>query len=321
MKTIPSTAMLLALCLAPVTRADAVLVSFSTATGGGIDEFSLTPEASGTVFDAENTAVNSVTIANNTAYWSTGSQIFSDSLTDSAYGANKTALPSIPFAGVSITDLAVDPATNSYFVGWNAPGYGWFIAEYPLSPSGNYSIFKDGTAPIQGLTVSGDTAYWIEGTKIYSQKLDGSGLTQLQNFDPGVSLFDLAVDPAAHTYFLGAAAPPVSILGEYPLTPNASGNVFAFANDNITALTIAGDRAYWIDGQSVWSENLNGQNLTLQEMLPQQFTPTDLAVSLDTPAAAPEPATVVVVIGGFIVIALVKRRLKRTSAVLPATNA
>jgi len=291
-KLLTTTALILSLHTSG--RASSLLVSYTTASGGGgIERYSLTPQSAGTTFDTETTPVTSLTAVNNTAYWATGTRIFSDSLTDPAAGAGKTLLSTIPFAGFSISDLAVDPITNTYLVGWIAPGLGWFVVQYPLAPNSDFTIFSNDTAPIQGLTVVGNTAYWTEGSGIFSEHLDGTGKSQIQSFNFGaVTLNDLAVDPASQTYFLAAATsglPP--LIARYPLTLNSSGTLFAFANSNINALTIAGDQAYWIDGMSIWSENLNGTGLTLQETLPSQLTPTDLAVSLDPMVAAPEPAT------------------------------
>jgi hypothetical protein len=300
----------------PFGRAASLLVSYSSINGGGIEKYSLTPQTTGTIFDQETVAVNSLTVANNTAYWASGgTQIYSDSLNDATGGAAKTALPSLPFGGVTISDLAVDPATNQYLVGWIAPGYGWFIVQYPLSPPGDFSIFVNATTTIQGLTIAGNKAYWIEGINVWSQNLDGTGKSQVQNFSfGGVELNDLAVDSASQTYFLAAATnglPP--LIARYPLTPNANGNLFTFATNNIPAVTLAGDRAYWIDGQGVYSKRLDGTDFTLQETLPNGLTPTDLAVSLDAPVSAPEPATSTALGGGLILFAMLlrNRRLRK----------
>ena len=311
-------ATIFALSFQPLSRADSLLVSFTSADGGGgIEAFSLAPQSAGTLFDSENAPVTSLTAANNTAYWVTGgTQVYSDGLTDTTGGAGKTALPSVPFGGVSVTDLAVDPATNSYLVGWNAPGFGWFIAQYPLIPNANFSIFSNDTAPIQGLTVADNKAYWIEGTNLWSENLDGTGKSVLQSFTFGnVALSDLAVDPVSQTYLLAASEPGLPpLLARYPLTPQASGTVFTFANNNIPAVTIAGNRAYWIDGSSVWSEDLNGTGLTLQETLPSQYTLTDLAVSQVVPAAVPEPATWTMLASALIGMVLVTRRHQRSAS-------
>ena len=301
-----------ALALQPLAEASSIFVSYSSATGGGIEAFSLAPQSAGTLFDSENAAVTSLTVANNAAYWVTGTAIFSDNVTDATGGNGKTALPGIPFGGVTVSDLAVDPIASSYLVGWIAPGFGWFIAQYPLIPDGTFNIFVNATAPIQGLTIEGNNAYWLEGSNIWSQALGSTTRNQVQSFTLGpVSLTDLAVDPASQSYLLAASEPGLPpLLARYPLIPNASGNLFAFANDNIGAVTIAGGRAYWIDGSSVWSENLNGTDLTLQETLPAQFTPTDLAVSPDAPVAAPEPVTFVLTGSALTALALVRRRLR-----------
>src|SRR5437868_5555328 len=158
LKTI-SSAILFMLSLAPLSSASSLLVSYTTAGGGGgIEMFSLVPQTMGTLLASENGGVTSLTTANNTAYWVSGAQVWSDSLTDTTGGGGKTALPSVPFGGVSISDLAVDPVSNSYLVGWIAPGFGWFIAQYPLSAAGNFSVFVNGTTVIQGLTIVGNTA-------------------------------------------------------------------------------------------------------------------------------------------------------------------
>ena len=302
-------AIFLALALQPVSHASALFVSYSSSAGGGVDQFSLVPQTPGTIFDSENASVSSLTVAGNRAYWVSANQVYSDSLTDNTGGEGKTSLPSVPFGGVTVSDLAVDPVTNSYLVGWIAPGFGWFIAQYPLTPNASFNVFVNATNPIQGLTVVGNTAYWIEGTNIWSQNLDGTGKTLVQSFTLGnVSLSDLAVDLPSQTYLLAASSsglPP--LVGRYPLAPQSSGQLFAFGSSSITALTIAGDRAYWIDGSSVWSENLNGTNLTLQETFPSQLTPTDLAVSL-TPAAVPEPTGWILIAGGLMVLVLARLR-------------
>jgi len=286
-----------------LAHASSLLVSYSSTNGGGIEKFSLTPQSTGTLFASDNAAINTLTTANNTAYWATSTQISSDSLNDATGGSGKTALPSIPFGGVTITDLAVDPATNDYYVGWNAPGFGWFIAQYPPSGS-NFAVFANATTLVQGLTIANNTAYWIEGQNIYSQDLGTTTRHLLQSFTLGpVTLNDVAIDTAGQTYLLAASEnglPP--LIARYPLTPNASGVLFTFGTNPITALTVAGDRAYWIDGSNVWSENLNGTDLTLQETLPASFTLTDLAVSIDPPAAAPEPSGLVMLAGGLICI-------------------
>lgn len=111
---------LLALSFLSLSRADSLLVSCaSTDGGGGIEQFSLTPQAAGTLFDPENAAITSVTVANHTVYWAS-TQVCSDSVTDTTAGVGKTPLPSVPFASVSITDLAVDPVIQSSLVPWNA---------------------------------------------------------------------------------------------------------------------------------------------------------------------------------------------------------
>jgi hypothetical protein len=297
--------------LHPSSRAASLLVSYESATGGGgVDLFSLTPQSPGSLFDSENAPVTSLTVANHTAYWVADHQIYSDSLSDVTGGGNKGLLPSVPFGGVTVDDITVDPASNSYLVAWTAPGYGWFIAQYPLSPAGNFNVFVNATTVLKGLTIAGDKAYWIEGTNVWSQNLDGTGKALVQSFTlGGVSLNDLAVDTASQTYLLAAATsglPP--LIARYPLTPNASGTLFAFANEDIAALTVAGGRAYWLEGSSVWSENLNGTDLTLQATLPAGLTPTDLAVSLDAPAAVPEPAYDVAIAGVLILFGLVGRK-------------
>src|SRR3954453_5731381 len=100
-------------------QASSLLVSYTTTTGGGgIEKYSLTPQSAGTTFDTEAAPVTSLTAVNNTAYWATGTSIFSDPVADSTGGAGKTLLSTIPFAGFTITDLAVDPITNSYLEGW-----------------------------------------------------------------------------------------------------------------------------------------------------------------------------------------------------------
>jgi hypothetical protein len=272
--------------------------------------FSLSPLSPGTLFDSENVPVTSLTVAGDAAYWVAGSQVTADNLADTTGGGSKVLLPSTPFAGVTVTDLAVSPASNTYLVGWTAPGYGWFVAQYPLTPAGAFTVFSNDSNPIHGLTIAGNTAYWIDGANVFSEQLDGTGKAILQSFTAGaVTLNDLAIDSVNQTYVLAASTagiPP--LLARYPLTPNASGAVFAFANSNIPAVTVAGDTLYWIDGQSVWSENLNGTNLTLQETLPSQFTPTDLAVSLSTPATTPEPHSEALLGGGLIVLGMVRRR-------------
>ena len=75
---------------------------------------------------------------------------------------------------------------------------------------------------------------------------------RVQSFPFGnISLSDLAVDTASQTYLLAASTPGVPpLVGRYPLTSNSSGTVFAISNNNISALTIAGGRAYWIDGSA-----------------------------------------------------------------------
>lgn len=309
-KTLAAVAILLS--VQSVAPASSLFVSYTSSSGGGIDVFSLTPQTPGTQYDSENAGVSSLTVANNTAYWVTNSlQIYSDTLNDQTGGTGKTALNSVPFAGVTITDLAVDPVSGSYFVGWNAPGYGWFVADYPSTTDPAYSIFVNGADPIRGLTVDGNKAYWIEGTRLLSQNLDGTGKSVFQSFDSTVTLFDLGIDSADQAYFLSAYAPGLSpLLIRYPLTTNASGNLVSISNTNIAALTLAGDRLYWIDGSSIWSENVNGTGLTLQQTLPSGFTPTDLAVSLDTvtTAAVPEPATSAMVGGVLIALAFFTRR-------------
>jgi len=201
------------------TQAASLLVSYSSLNGGGVEKFSLTPQSAGTIFDLETDAITSLTVAGNTAYWVSGNaQIYSDSLNDVTGGAAKTALPSIPFAGVTVSDLAVDPATNQYLVGWIAPGRGWFIAQYPLAPAGAFSVSVNATATIQGLSIVGGKAYWIEGINVWSQNLDGTDKTRVQNFSlGGVELNDLAVDSASQTYLLSAVTsglPP--LIARYP---------------------------------------------------------------------------------------------------------
>ena len=304
-----------ALTLATQTfsQASSLLVSYTSAGGGGIEKFSLSPQTAGTVFDSENVAVRSVTTANNVAYWSSDTQVFADSLTDATGGGGKTLLPSIPFAGVTVTDLAVDVGTNSYLLGWNAPGYGWFVVQYSLAPNSTYTIFSNDTDVVHGLSVAGNNAYWAEGSSIYSEHLDGTGKALLQSFTLGaVSINDVAIDSAGQTYLIGATTPGLPpLIARYPLTPNASGTLFAFATSNVEALTLAGDRAYWIDGMSIWSEKLDGTDLTLQETLAAGLTPTDLAVTLDAPAGVPEPESSVTLGSGLVMLSLLTRRRRK----------
>lgn len=235
-------ATLIALSLQSFSRADSLLVSYSSANGGGIQQFSLTPQSSGTLFASDSSAINHLTIANNTAYWSTNTQIWSDNLADISGGTAKSALPSVPFAGVSITDIAVSPADNSYFVAWDAPGYGWFIAQYPLSPSSSsFTVFSNDSNPVKGLTVADNRVYWIDGANVFSQNVDGTGRTTLQTFNLGpVTLNDLAVDLATQSYVLSATTPGLPpLLAQYPLTPQASGVLFAFGSD-IPGVHLAG---------------------------------------------------------------------------------
>jgi hypothetical protein len=301
-------ATLIALSLSSLSRADSLLVSYSSASGGGIQKFSLTPQSSGTLFASDNAAINNITVASNTAYWATSNQIWADSLTDITGGTTRNALPSVPFAGVSITSLAVSPTNNSYFVGWDAPGYGWFVVDYPLSPtSDTFTVFSNDSHPVKGLTVVVNRVYWIDGDNVFSQNVDGSGRTTVQTFDAGaVTLRDLAVDPVTQSYLLSATTsglPP--LLAQYPLTPQASGVVFAFGAD-IPGVVISGDRVFWIDGSNIWSKNINGTDLILQETLPSDFTLTDLAISPDQPVTAvPEPATVSMFAMGLFALALV----------------
>jgi hypothetical protein len=84
-------------------------------------------------------------VANNTAYWVAGNQVYSASLTDVTGGGMKTALPSVPFGGVTVDDISVDTATNTYLVAWTAPGFGWFLAQYPVVPDGNFNVFVNAT--------------------------------------------------------------------------------------------------------------------------------------------------------------------------------
>ncbi len=304
------------LLLQPLSRADSLFVSYASASGGGIQQFSLAPQSSGTLFASDSSAINNVTVANHIAYWSTSTQIWSDSLTDLSGGSAKSPLPSIPFAGVTISDLAVSPTGNSYFVGWNAPGYGWFVAQYPLAPtSTTYNIFSDDSNLVKGLTVAGGRVYWIDGANVFSQNLDGTGRITVQSFNSGqVTLNDLAVDPATQSYILSAntsGIPPV--LAQYPLTPQSSGKLFDIGSSDIPGITIAGDRAYWIDGSNVWSQNIDGTDLTLQETLPSDFTLTDLAVSLDPPVTSvPEPAAAGMFATGLFALALMGWHTRRT---------
>ena len=286
-------ATLIAISLQQFSRADSLLVSYSSATGGGIQKFSLTPNSSGTLFASDAGAINHLSVANNTAYWATNTQIWSDSLADITAGSGKNALPSVPFGGVTITDIAVSPTNNSYYVGWDAPGFGWFIAQYPLSPASTFTVFSNDSNPVKGISIAGNNVYWIDGSNILSQNLDGSGRTTIQSFTLGpVTLNDLAVDPVTQSYLLSATTsgiPP--LLARYPLVPQASGTLFAFGSD-IPAVEISGDRAFWIDGSNIWSENINGTDLTLQETLPSDLTLTDLAISVDQPVnTVSEPAT------------------------------
>jgi hypothetical protein len=307
-------AALIALSLQPLSRADSLLVSYSSATGGGVQKFSLTPQSAGTVFASDTAAINNLSVANNTVYWATNTQIWSDSLTDMTAGTGKNALPSVPFGGVTITDIAVSPTNNSYYVGWDAPGYGWFIAQYPLSPISTFTVFSNDSNPVKGLSIAGNNVYWIDGTNILSQNLDGTGRTTIQSFNLGpVTLNDLAVDPFTQSYLLSATKsgiPP--LLARYPLVPQASGALFAFGSD-IPAVTISGDRAFWIDGSNIWSENINGTDLTLQETLPSDLTLTDLAISVDQPVnTVPEPATGGMLATGLFAIALMGWHTRRT---------
>ena len=301
-----SSAILIAFSFSAVSQASSLLVSYSTATGGGVEMFSLVPQSAGSLYASADAPINTITTAGNSAYWATSTQIYADSLDDATGGTAKTALPSIPFAGITVNDLAVSPSTNSYLVGWIAPGYGWFIGQYPLSPAdGAYSVFVNAANPIQGLTIADGKVYWIEDVRVLSQNLDGTGKAQIQQLGAGVVLNDLAVDPASQTYFLAASAPPLPpLIARYPLSPNASGNLITFGTTSIKALTIADDRAYWIDGSSVWSERLNGTDVVLQETLPAQYTLTDLAIAVN----APEPGTWAMLGGGLVLLGLGKLR-------------
>jgi hypothetical protein len=316
-------ATLIALSLSSFSRADSLLVSYSSANGGGIQKFSLTPQSSGTLFASDTAAINTLTVAGNTAYWATTTQIWADGLTDLTGGTGKSALPSVPFAGVSITDLAVSPIDNTYFVAWDAPGFGWFLADYPLSPtSSTFTIFSNDSHPVKGVTIAGNRVYWIDGGNVFSENVDGTGRTTVQTFDPAaVTLNDLAVDPVTQTYIVSAISsglPP--LLAQYPLTPQASGVIFTFGTNDIPGVVISGDRVFWIDGSNIWSKNINGTDLTLQESLPSDLTLTDLAIAQDEPlTAVPEPASVGMFAMGLFAAALLGWHTRRTRT-LPCSH-
>jgi hypothetical protein len=285
--------------------ADSLLVSYSSGAGGGIEKFSLVPHSAGTTLVTESSGVTTVTVANNTAYWVSNNQIWSDNVADIG-GAGKTALPSVPPVPVTITSLAVSATDNSYLVGWDAPGFGWFVAKFPLTGSDPYTVFSNDSSQVKGLTVSGNQAYWIDGTDVLTTNLDGSGRAKFQSFTLGpVTLYDVAVNAATQTYFLAASTPGLPpLIVQYPLTPQASGNLFTFSpsNNTITALTIGGDTVYWTDGSSIWSENLDGTGLTVQQTFDAGVTITDLAVVQDQPTATPvpEPSSAALMLAGLL---------------------
>ncbi|MDB5801247.1 MAG: hypothetical protein JWL63_2186 [Rhodocyclales bacterium] len=147
------------------------------------------------------------------------------------------------------------------------------IGQYPVSPMAWGTYFSGTSADAHGLTVSGDSLYWLEDKNVWSQKTDGSGKTLLQTF--GIAPIDLAVDAASGSYFASFGGSTDDI-GKYPISPMAWGTFFTGTSADAHGMTVAGDKLFWLEDKNVWMENLDGSSKTLLQTF--GISPVDLAV-------------------------------------------
>jgi hypothetical protein len=176
---------------------DAAGGSYFASFGGGIDmigKYPLQPFFAGTTLVGTNDA-HGLTYADGKIYWLEGANVWMQNVD----GTGKTLLQTY---GVTPTDLAVDAASGNYFASFG--GGLDMIGKYPLSPFFAGTTFT-GSDDAHGLTYADGKVYWLEGTHVWMQNVDGSGKELLQTF--GIAPISLAVETAP----LSNPLPPVGV--------------------------------------------------------------------------------------------------------------
>ena len=281
--------------------AHAVPASYFASFGGAyndINKYPLAPGAWGTHFSDTSTAAHGLTLAGDNLYWLEDKSVWTQRLD----GSGKTLLQSF---GVAPVDLAVDVASGSYFTSFG--GAYNDINKYPLTPGAWGVHFTDTSASAHGLTLAGSSLYWLEDRDVWTQRLDGSGKTLLQRF--GVAPTDLAIDINGGSYFVSFGG-AYDDINKYPLTAMAWGTHFTDTSTDARGLTITGDSLYWLEGNDVWTQRLDGSGKTLLQRF--GIAPVDLAVFVPEATPVPEPEGLPIFVAGLVMVGMCVAR-RRTA--------
>jgi hypothetical protein len=257
------------------SQASAAPIQYFASFGGNIQNIGVypaVPNAWGSEFAATGSSAHGLTVAGEKLYWLEGNDIYVQGI----LGGSKTQFQSF---GVSPTDLTVDPASGSYQASFG--GGIDNIGTYPLAPFSWGTEFATANDP-HGLSLSGNTLYWLAGNDIWMQDIGSTSKSLFQSF--GVAPTDLAVDEAGGFYYASFGG-GIDNIGKYPLTPFSWGTELATGNDT-HGLNVVDGQLYWLEGSIIWTAGLDGTNKSAFQTF--GVAPVDLAFYSAPPV--PEPA-------------------------------
>jgi hypothetical protein len=296
-------------CAAAITaskaQADAVYYASFGGTTQDIGVYPLIPMAWGSYFSGTSADAHDLTVAGSHVYWEEGNNIYQANID----GSSKILLQSF---GIAPTSLAVDETLGTYFASFG--GATQDIGAYPISPMAWGSYFAGTGTSAHDLTVAGNQLFWVEGENIWEENVDGTGKTLLQTF--GIDPVSLAVDAASGMYYASFGG-TTNDIGVYPISPMAWGSYFTGTGTGAHDLTIAGDQLFWLEGDNVWEQNLDGSDKTLLQTF--GIAPTSLAVFIPAPdpvdpnepgtaMGVPEPISLSLLGAGVLGVSRLRRR-------------